>query len=115
MAPHKRLAIGQRIRIIRRSLNMSQTTLSRKVGVSYQQIQKYEYGTSDITVRRLLQIAEALGVPYRILIEGSFTDESAANLLGESDLRIFGLLRKLEEKSLMRMAVHLLEAMAEKE
>jgi transcriptional regulator with XRE-family HTH domain len=54
------MEIGQLIREIRKSRRMSQMTLADHVGVSYQQIQKYEKGTSSISVDRLKQISDAL-------------------------------------------------------
>jgi transcriptional regulator with XRE-family HTH domain len=55
------MEIGQLIREIRKSRRMSQMSLADYVGVSYQQVQKYEKGTSSISVDRLKQIADALG------------------------------------------------------
>lgn len=56
-----RIRTGDMIRRTRKALHLSQMQLAEKVGVSYQQIQKYEKGISEITVSRLYQIAEALG------------------------------------------------------
>ena len=53
--------IGQRIREIRKGWGLSQIELAERVGISFQQIQKYEKGTTRISVMRLHQIAEALG------------------------------------------------------
>jgi transcriptional regulator with XRE-family HTH domain len=55
--------IGQLIKEIRKSRHMSQMKLSDLVGVSYQQIQKYEKGASSISVDRLKQISKALETP----------------------------------------------------
>jgi transcriptional regulator with XRE-family HTH domain len=54
--------IGQLIREIRKSRYMTQMKLADLVGVSYQQIQKYEKGASSISVDRLQQISRALDV-----------------------------------------------------
>jgi transcriptional regulator with XRE-family HTH domain len=54
--------IGQLIREIRKSRHMTQMKLADLVGVSYQQIQKYEKGASSISVDRLKQISKALDV-----------------------------------------------------
>ncbi len=50
---------------------MSLTELARSVGVSFQQIQKYEEGTNEIRVGRLSMIADALQVPVSFLIAGT--------------------------------------------
>lgn len=54
--------IGDIIRKTRRTLNISQMQLAERIGVSYQQVQKYETGQSEITTSRLYQIADALGI-----------------------------------------------------
>jgi transcriptional regulator with XRE-family HTH domain len=52
--------IGQRVRQLRMQLGMSQEELGREVGVTFQQIQKYEKGTNRLSVSRMLQFAEIL-------------------------------------------------------
>jgi len=55
-------AIGKRIRLRRQQLGMSQTELGAKLGVSFQQVQKYEKGTNRISGSRTTQLAAALEV-----------------------------------------------------
>ena len=55
--------IGARIRVARKEGGLTQRQLAEKVGVSFQQIQKYETGKDRIFVERLQQIAQALKVP----------------------------------------------------
>jgi transcriptional regulator with XRE-family HTH domain len=52
-------------------LNMSQTTLGDAVGVSFQQLQKYEKGTNRIGASRLQQIARILQVPVAFFFDGA--------------------------------------------
>jgi transcriptional regulator with XRE-family HTH domain len=52
--------IGKRLRIARMTAGMSQTDLANAVGVTFQQIQKYEKGANRVAVSRLMQIAKAL-------------------------------------------------------
>jgi transcriptional regulator with XRE-family HTH domain len=54
--------IGKRIRIRRRQLGMSQTDLAEKIGVAFQQVQKYENGTNRVPASRLPYVAGALDV-----------------------------------------------------
>jgi len=54
--------IGLRIKLLREERKISQSALGEAIGVSYQQVQKYEKGITPITVERLQQIAEALGI-----------------------------------------------------
>ena len=62
--------IGKRIRFFRKQKGLTQMQLAEKVGVSFQQIQKYETGRDRISVDRLQQIAQAIEVP----ISYFFTD-----------------------------------------
>ena len=55
--------IGARIRAARKEKGLTQMQLAEKVGVSFQQIQKYETGKDRIFVERLQQIAQALEIP----------------------------------------------------
>jgi transcriptional regulator with XRE-family HTH domain len=55
--------IGQRIRARRLELGLSQTDLAEKIGVTFQQVQKYEKGANRVGGGRLGQIAEVLSVP----------------------------------------------------
>ena len=55
--------IGRNIRIHRLARKMSQTELGNQLGVSFQQVQKYERGTNKVGASRLYDLAIALGVP----------------------------------------------------
>lgn len=57
------IEVGSRIRIRRRILQMSQTTLAVKLGLTVQQVQKYETGMNRVGASRLQAIADALEVP----------------------------------------------------
>lgn len=54
------IALGSRIRLRRRELGFSQEQLARKVGITFQQVQKYEHGTNRVSFSRLVEIAQAL-------------------------------------------------------
>ncbi len=62
--------VGRTIRALRLSKGISQGALGRRLGVSFQQIQKYENGTNRIGAGRLAQIATALDVPMESLLQG---------------------------------------------
>jgi transcriptional regulator with XRE-family HTH domain len=55
--------VGQRLRTRRSLLGFSQEKLAEKVGVTFQQVQKYERGTNRISSSRLFQFSQILGVP----------------------------------------------------
>jgi transcriptional regulator with XRE-family HTH domain len=60
---------GRRIRLVRLQQNMSQAELGKRVGVSFQQIQKYENGMNGLSIERLRQVSEALGVTPHALAD----------------------------------------------
>ncbi|MEW6766586.1 MAG: helix-turn-helix transcriptional regulator [Pseudomonadota bacterium] len=62
--------VGSRVRMRRIMLGMSQEKLGDSLGLTFQQVQKYEKGTNRIGASRLQQIAEILQVPVSFLFEG---------------------------------------------
>lgn len=54
------IALGSRVRLRRKELGYSQDQLARAVGITFQQVQKYEHGTNRISFSRLVEISEAL-------------------------------------------------------
>jgi len=68
--PHEAdIALGRRLKSLRVRRGLSQAALGMLLGVSFQQIQKYEKATNRIRVSQLRRIAEALGVPVMELLE----------------------------------------------
>jgi transcriptional regulator with XRE-family HTH domain len=61
--------VGARVRLRRNLLGIRQEKLGRAVGVSYQQIQKYEKGTDRIGASRLFNLGRALDVPVSFFFE----------------------------------------------
>ena len=61
--------VGNRVRMRRLMLDMSQTTLGNAVGVSFQQVQKYEKGANRVSASRLQRIADILEVPVPFFFE----------------------------------------------
>jgi transcriptional regulator with XRE-family HTH domain len=55
--------IGLRLKMRRNNLGITQSDLGNKLGVTFQQIQKYEKGQSNISIHKLLQISEILKIP----------------------------------------------------
>lgn len=70
-APHPvEVHIGARLRIARTMIGMSQEKLGKKLGLNFQQIQKYEKGANRIGGSRLWEIALALEVPPAFFFDG---------------------------------------------
>ena len=63
--------VGSRVRMRRIMLGMSQEKLGEALGLTFQQIQKYEKGTNRVGASRIQQISEILQVPVSFLFEGS--------------------------------------------
>jgi transcriptional regulator with XRE-family HTH domain len=63
--------VGSRVRMRRLMLEMSQEKLGEGLGLTFQQIQKYEKGTNRIGASRIQQISEILHVPVSFLFEGA--------------------------------------------
>ena len=69
--------LGESIRAHRLVAGMSQSDLARKLGVSFQQVQKYEKGTNRVGAGRIPLIAEIFGVPISALYKDHAEAESA--------------------------------------
>jgi transcriptional regulator with XRE-family HTH domain len=62
--------IGGLIRHRRLELGLSQSALAAKLNLTFQQVQKYENGTNQLSIGRLLQISDALRAPLRYFLSG---------------------------------------------
>jgi transcriptional regulator with XRE-family HTH domain len=63
--------VGSRVRMRRMMLNMSQEKLGDALGLTFQQVQKYEKGTNRIGASRLQQISHILQVPVSFFFDGA--------------------------------------------
>ncbi|SDH89901.1 helix-turn-helix domain-containing protein [Roseospirillum parvum] len=67
--------VGRRLRLRRTLLGMSQEQLAAAIGVTFQQVQKYERGGNRISASRLFDVARVLGVPISFFFE-DITEET---------------------------------------
>jgi len=65
--------VGSRVRMRRMMLAMSQEKLGNSLGLTFQQVQKYEKGTNRIGASRLQQISQILQVPVSFFFDGAPT------------------------------------------
>jgi transcriptional regulator with XRE-family HTH domain len=75
-------AVATRVRTHRKALGLSQTDLAKELGVTFQQVQKYENGTNRIGAGRLYEMADILQVPIYALYperEANATVEDASD------------------------------------
>ncbi len=71
--------VGARLRQCRRLLGMSQTTLGDALGLSFQQVQKYENGTNRITAGRLFALSQMLDVPVEYFFDDMPAEVAASS------------------------------------
>lgn len=79
--------VGNRIRLRRKMLNMSQEKLAERLGITFQQVQKYEKGTNRVGAGRLYQLARILQVPVSYFfpesasarVPGGMSEDAAAD------------------------------------
>jgi transcriptional regulator with XRE-family HTH domain len=112
--------VGHRIRLERLARGLSQTALATQLGVTFQQVQKYEKGVNRVGAGRLTKIAEVLGVGVGTFFTGKeILDTEQNKVAGEaSPLKLltvsgaFRLLRayaEIEDSTLRRSIVDLVE------
>lgn len=114
--------IGQRVRSRRLEISMSQERLAELLGVTFQQVQKYEKGVNRIAASRLFDIAAALDVPVARFFEGlitargvaeqaqDFTSDALATPEGAQLMSLFASIASLKVR---RRIVELVRALAE--
>ena len=76
--------VGSRVRMRRMMLSMSQEKLGDALGLTFQQVQKYEKGTNRIGASRLQQISLILQVPVSFFFEGAPSPPGRPQGLGEA-------------------------------
>jgi transcriptional regulator with XRE-family HTH domain len=86
------LTVGRNVRVWRMAKGLSQARLANRLGVTFQQVQKYETGGNRIPTGRLVKLAAILGVPIAALFEGTSAADPSRSLLAlVSDRRSFRL------------------------
>jgi transcriptional regulator with XRE-family HTH domain len=121
--------VGSRVRMRRMMLSMSQEKLGGALGLTFQQVQKYEKGTNRIGASRLQQISHILQVPVAFFFEGAPTSHPpgggmseapspsyVSDFLATSDgLALTKAFMEIKEPKLRRRIVDLVEEIAGRE
>ncbi|KAF0183079.1 MAG: helix-turn-helix transcriptional regulator [Hyphomonadaceae bacterium] len=119
--------IGQRVKQRRLELGMSQERLAELLGVTFQQIQKYEKGVNRVAASRLFELSSALGVALGYFFEGLTAGEPKAGVSEEGQDFVYDMLATPEGQQLLqifgsirsprvrRRVVELVRALAEDE
>lgn len=94
--------IGERIKKRRRELGISQEKLSEVLGVTYQQVQRYENGTNSLNLENVQIIADTLSVPVSYFFEPERplkVAEEAATYLPADESKLLRYFRKIKNTS----------------
>lgn len=109
--------IGGIIRDRRKELGYSQEQLAEKVGVSYQQIQRYENGSSMLNVENIQRIAKALALPVEVFFVAGREQhgrEEAASIMSAEERVLLRSFRDLATTTDRRMAVSVVRRLAKR-
>ena len=110
--------VGSRVRMRRMMLGMSQEKLADRLGVTFQQVQKYEKGRNRIGAGRLQHISHILHIPVAFLFDGSPNGEAplppyVSDFLTTAEgLTLVEAFMRIENPALRRRIVELIEHVA---
>jgi transcriptional regulator with XRE-family HTH domain len=110
--------LGMRIRLRRVEIGISQSELAEKLGVSFQQVQKYEKGVNRVGAARLQQVATALDVHVTFFFDGDGKSREVDSLLfidSAFSLRLLRAYASVKNQKVQRQFVSLIESIAANE
>lgn len=112
--------IGKQIKLLRLSRKISQKELAKKMGITYQQVQKYENGLNKISVSRLWQVCDIFEVSPNFLFE-NILDESRKSkkaaplipngLATSQDMKLILAFKKIDDSAKRALMIKLCQAM----
>jgi transcriptional regulator with XRE-family HTH domain len=118
--------VGSRIRMRRQLINMSQERLGELLGITFQQVQKYEKGANRISASRMFFTAKILGVPVQfffeglpggegdsVLREGIATDEYTSALMTTEGVQLAKAFRDADNTTKRKLIVGMAKLIAE--
>ncbi|HTV35941.1 MAG TPA: helix-turn-helix transcriptional regulator [Xanthobacteraceae bacterium] len=117
-SPDRRdVEVGRRVRSFRLQRGMSQEKLAHQLGVTFQQVQKYEKGANRIGAGRLQRISEVLDVPiadlYATQKQGAAPAEEVIELFDTAaSLRLVRAYARIRDPQVKHAVTHLLEIIA---
>jgi transcriptional regulator with XRE-family HTH domain len=110
------IEMGKKIRLRRVEQRISQSDLGEKLGVSFQQVQKYEKGVNRVGASRLQQIAAALDVPVTFFYDSDSKTREVESLLfldSAFSLRLLRAYSRIKSQAVQRQLVTLMESIAD--
>ena len=118
--------VGSRVRMRRKMLGMSQEKLGEQLGITFQQIQKYEKGTNRIGASRLQAISKVLDVPISFFFPdmqpagepGGMAEESSTNFVMEflttsEGLELNHAFARIKDPKVRRKVIDLVRSIAD--
>ena len=122
-ADNRDAEVGRRVRSRRLECRLSQTELAERIGVTFQQVQKYEKGVNRIGAGRLQRISEALEVPIAFFFSGSAgstkadSGNGAESVFGfmqtSGSVRIVKAFHKIKSRKARQLLVEMAEELAD--
>lgn len=117
------IEIGKRIKLRRTTLGLSQADVAGRLGITFQQVQKYEKGTNSLSSSRLYDLSILLKVSVSYFFEGIGNDyriEGETKKISQIDfgsdresLEIMKVFRKIEDKNLRNKMIEILHALVD--
>lgn len=99
--------IGSLIRHRRLELGMSQSVLAARLDLTFQQVQKYENGTNQLSIARLLQLCDALRAPLRYFLRA----DAAPVRYEPVDLKLMRAMAEIRNRSVKRALLRLVRSL----
>lgn len=106
-------AIGERITAARKSAGVSQTTLASAIGVTFQQVQKYEKGLNRISAGKIVEIARLLGISHAELLGSPQEIPSASASLSRAAVALAQAFDRIPESATKAQLRRLVIVLAE--
>ena len=118
--------VGSRVRMRRKTLKMTQTALADALGLTFQQVQKYEKGANRIGAGRLQHIAHFLQVPIEFLFDGApggsmkdinpLTFDYVSDFVASPDgLALLKAFTQLKDAAMRRRVLNLVEQISQQQ
>lgn len=120
--------VGSRMRMRRLLVGMSQEKLGEALGITFQQVQKYEKGTNRVSASRLQQASKVLGVPVDFFYEGGPQTETTQTgfaeapssayvsdfLMTNDGVQLVRAFLRIKDSAVRRRVIDLIDALGEK-
>jgi transcriptional regulator with XRE-family HTH domain len=117
-------AIGKRLKQLRQRSKVSQTVLGKHLGVSFQQVQKYESGTNRVSAASLAKLADFLDTPLKDLLGSPPAQTSGTKQKARRDIDKFARSREgrelianlleIESRTVRRLLIEMIKALGQR-